>query len=115
MPRRFVVPTYQLHRASGQARVCINGVDHYLGPHGLPESKQQYEHLIRKLLTDRERKELAERAHLSASITINMLVAAYLKHARAFYVKDGLPTSEYSNICRALKCLRDCYGSELVT
>jgi hypothetical protein len=62
MPRRFSIPTYQHHRATGQARVTIHGKDHYLGPHGSEESKQRYEELVRKLITDRERQELAQRA-----------------------------------------------------
>ena len=28
------VPKYRKHRASGQAIVSLNGVEHYLGPYG---------------------------------------------------------------------------------
>jgi hypothetical protein len=54
MPRRFTVPAYQLHRGSGQAKVRIDGEDIYLGPHGSPESRERYEELVRKLLSDRQ-------------------------------------------------------------
>ncbi|WP_417847301.1 hypothetical protein [Thalassoglobus sp.] len=34
MPRKPKVPSYCLHKASGQAVVRINGRDHYLGLYG---------------------------------------------------------------------------------
>ena len=44
------VPGYLLHKKSGQARVRLNGVDHYLGPHGSDESHQKYNTLIAEYL-----------------------------------------------------------------
>ena len=46
MSRRSSVPAYTLHRASGQARVRINGHDAYLGSHGSAESHERYARLI---------------------------------------------------------------------
>jgi integrase len=115
MPRRSSIPTYQLLRATGQARTIIDGKDYYLGPHGSPESRQRYEELVRKVLTDRERQEIADRVQRSTSLTIAELAAAYLKHARAYYVKDGRPTTEYGNIARALRPLWKQHGYEVVT
>ena len=43
--------------------------------------------LVRKVLTERERLELSACVQLSTSPTIVELVAAYLKHARTYYVK----------------------------
>src|SRR5262245_6590893 len=40
------VPSYRLHRASGQAVVTILGKDIYLGPHDSPESHQKYRQVI---------------------------------------------------------------------
>ncbi len=40
------VPVYQLHKASGQARVKINGHDHYLGPFETPASEQARNRLL---------------------------------------------------------------------
>ena len=39
-------PSYLLHKASGQARVRINGRDIYLGRHGSRESRELYDDLI---------------------------------------------------------------------
>jgi integrase len=52
MPRlNGKVPTYRLHRASGQAIVTLNGRDHYLGPHGTQASRMQYDRLVCEWLT----------------------------------------------------------------
>ena len=112
MPRRFVVPAYQLHRGSGQAKVRIRGKDTYLGPHGSEGSKQRYEELVRQLLTDREQDTLARRAQLSTSLSVAELVAAYLRHARRYYVKHGRPTNEYGNISSALDPVLERHGAE---
>ncbi len=50
MARKKRVPGYLLHKASGQARVVLNGQTHYLGPHGSPESKAEYDRLIAEWL-----------------------------------------------------------------
>ena len=43
-----VVPSYLLHKQSGQARVRINGRDYLLGPFGSEESRIRYGELIGK-------------------------------------------------------------------
>lgn len=46
--RKEVVPSYLLHKSTGQARVRINGRDMYLGPYGSEESRIRYGELIAK-------------------------------------------------------------------
>ena len=43
-----VFPSYLLHKPTGQARVRIDGKDHYLGPYGSEESRILYGQLIAK-------------------------------------------------------------------
>ena len=51
MPRkRGKVPSYCQHKASGQAVVRIDGVDHYLGPYGSPSSQDEYQRLVAEWL-----------------------------------------------------------------
>jgi hypothetical protein len=51
MPRLIhQVPSYRLHRASGQAVVNLGGKDIYLGQHGTRESQTRYEQLIAQWL-----------------------------------------------------------------
>jgi hypothetical protein len=37
------LPSYRLHKASGQAVVTLDGCDVYLGPHGSSASKREYD------------------------------------------------------------------------
>jgi integrase len=46
------VPSYRLHKATGQAVVTIRGKDHYLGKHGSSESKERYRQTIANHLTN---------------------------------------------------------------
>jgi integrase len=114
MPRRSSIPSYQLHKATGQARITINGKDRYLGKFGTPESRTEYEAIVRQLILDRARGEVQRQAIISAGLTINELVPAYLQHVSAYYQKDGKPTSEVANIKIALKPMREQYGFDLV-
>lgn len=47
------VPSYMLHRPTGQARVRLGGRDFYLGPHGSPESRQEYDRVVAEWLSAR--------------------------------------------------------------
>jgi hypothetical protein len=40
------IPTYRLHKPSGQAVVTISGRDHYLGNYGAVTSRAEYDRLI---------------------------------------------------------------------
>jgi len=39
-PRK--IPSYRLHKPTGQAVVRLDGRDHYLGKHGTPGSQEAY-------------------------------------------------------------------------
>jgi integrase len=115
MPRKSTIPAYKLHAATGQARVIIDGKHIYLGKFNSPESKAQYELLVRKLLTNRTDVEMRERVQVSNDLRVIELVRDYLKFARGYYVKNGVPTPEYPQIYAALTPVREQYGEELVT
>jgi hypothetical protein len=40
------IPAYRRHRASGQAVVTLNGVDHYLGRWNSPASRAEYDRIV---------------------------------------------------------------------
>ena len=44
--RKQQIPSYRLHKPSGQTVVTLNGKDHYLGKHGTARSQGEYERLI---------------------------------------------------------------------
>ncbi len=96
MPRK-TVPSYLLHRSSGQARVRLDGKDHYLGVYGSKESRQEYARLISDWSSRQE--------HALKAVDVSRLTLLYLEHAKRRYVKHGTQTSEVSAIRAALKFL----------
>lgn len=96
--RKVRIPRYSLHRATGQARVCIDGRDHYLGAFDSAESKERYRELIDKW-------RLRHKARGDAGLTIGELVLLFDAHALTYYVKNGKSTSEYGLIKLAMRSL----------
>lgn len=101
MPAR--IPRYSLHKATGHARVCIDGRDHYLGPYGSEESKAEYSRLIVKW-------QLRRKARGYANLTIGELVLLYDAHVASYYRKNGRATSEVHIVKSALKPLVASYA-----
>ncbi|MDA1013978.1 MAG: site-specific integrase [Planctomycetota bacterium] len=91
-------PSYLLHKATGQARVRINGKDHYLGEYGSPESRERYDDLITEWFS--KNGETAQYA-----LCVDDLALLFMEHANQHYRKNGKPTSEISCIKTALRYL----------
>ena len=102
------IPSYRLHKPTGQAVVTLSGKDHYLGRHGSPESRREYERLIAEWLVNRHRP--PEPTSRFPDLTMNELLVAYWDHVQSYYVKDGKPTSEPGTIRQALRPVRELYG-----
>ena len=92
-PRK--VPSYRLHKASGQAVVVLNGTSIYLGPFDSPESRARYDRVVARYLTDR-----AEPGHpaprgrpgpVPGELTVSEMVLRYWTFATGYYVKNGKP------------------------
>src|SRR5688572_24087298 len=96
-------PKYRRHKSSGQAIVTLNGRDFYLGPYGTKTSRREYDRLTAEWL--------ANHRHLPVTqldgLTVVELAAAYLRHAKSYYRKDGLPTSTLSRVKAALRFLKE--------
>lgn len=106
MQRR--IPKYSNHKASGQARVRIDGRTIYLGKYGSPESQSKYDALIARWLS-------GEKPASPDAMTVSRLCVKYIEeHARLYYRKNGRETSELSTIQAALKPLIKQYGRSKV-
>lgn len=113
MPRRKRIPSYWLHKPTGQARVRINGRDHYLGKFGSAESRAAYARLIAEHYGD-----AAEARSVTPSsvddpyphVSIDELLLAYLDYAEGYYVEDGEPTKELECMQEAMGHLRAVYS-----
>lgn len=118
MPRKSgKVPSYCLHKASGQAVVRIDGHDRYLGPYGSPASHDAYERAIAEWkthCTEGEGEGLARRrgngTETLPELTVEDVLLRYWLFAQSYYVKDGKPTKELADMKYALRPVRKLYG-----
>lgn len=108
--KKNTVPTYLLHKPTGQARVRIEGRDYYLGPFGSDESRRKYVELIGSggvaALANR-----GNRGSDDGCLTIGELIVSFLNWAEAYYVKDGKLTSQLSRIHMAMRPLNKHFGA----
>lgn len=97
-------PAYTHHKSTNQARVRINGKDHYLGEYGSPESRERYDDLIAEWF--------ANSGDTSRyTLTIDDLCLLFMEHAEGYYLhKDGTPTGETTNLRHALSFLVRVHG-----
>jgi integrase len=109
-PRK--IPSYRLHKPTGQAVVRLDGHDHYLGKHGTPASHEAYDRLIGEWLASGLRRTPAPTAPTPATeLTVGQLILVFWQHARQHYKKaDGTPTGELDNLRDALRPLRRLYS-----
>jgi integrase len=106
-------PSYRLHRSDGRALVTIDGRDIYLGKHGSPESRAEYDRLIAEWLAN-GRSLNTSQAGAPSDATVNEVILAFWQHAELHYRHpDGSPTGELDNFRDSLRPLRKLYGSLL--
>lgn len=97
-------PSYCHHRASGQAVVRIDGTDHYLGKHGAPESRAEYDRLIAEWLGNGR---CLSAPRVADGLTVDEPILAYWQWAEGYCRNEhGDPGQELDNIRSALKPLR---------
>jgi integrase len=113
MSRPASVPSYRLHKQSGQAVVTLpdrlgNRRDVLLGKYGTVQSRAEYVRVIAEWEAGGRARPPAAAV---ADLTINELILAYYTHCEEYYRSpDGEPTSEVGNVRRALRLLRALYG-----
>jgi integrase len=100
---------YRLHRPSGLAVATIGGRDVYLGEHGSPKSRAEYDRLIAEWLLNARQSTHAPRDNPD-DLSIAELCLRYLEWAETYYRKLGEPTSEIHSVKRAIRTLREIYG-----
>jgi integrase len=113
MSRRTRIPTYRLHKQSGQAVVTLpdgsgGRRDVLLGKYDTPESRAEYARVLAAWEANGRR---LPQTVSQAALTVNEVILAYWEHAQQYYRHpDGTPTSEADNIRLALRPLRQLYG-----
>ena len=108
------LPSYRLHKPSGQARVIIDSKHHYLGKYGTSESWEKYHRLVAESLSHPVNASRTDPASRGISdILIGELILAYWEYAQARYVRDGKPTDRLYHVRLAMRPLRKLYGTTL--
>jgi integrase len=105
-------PKYRHYKPKNLGMVVIQGHAHYLGRYDTPVSRERYHRLVAELHAGR---------HTVASqtsppddetdLTVNELILAYARFADGYYVKDGCPTVEPTNIRLVMRLVRRLYGT----
>jgi integrase len=113
--RSRTIPSYRLHKPTGQAVVRLNGRDCYLGKHDTEASREKYHRLIAEWLATGQHRIPAPATHSgTVDLTISALILAFYRHAETHYRSlDGTPTRELANLRDALRPLRKLSGSTL--
>ncbi len=113
MPRlTHKLPSYRLHRASGQAVITLAGRDYYLGAFNSPESRIEYDRLIQEFLANSRCPGVVQSQAKQSleSVTINELITTYWDFALGYYVKNSQPTREVQALKYSFKPMAELYG-----
>jgi integrase len=120
MPRRKSVPSYRLHKQSGQAIVTLvdplkRRKDVLLGPYDSPESRVEYGRVIAEWEANgrhfESRRGTAVTSEDETGLSVNELILRFWGHVEEHYRHpDGAPTSEVDNYRLSLRPLRELYG-----
>ena len=101
-------PKYRRHEAKGLAVVTLDGRDHYLGEYGAAASQEAYRRLTAEWLLAG-----GKRPPSRQDVTVAEVLAAYLRFAKGYYVKNGEPTNEVPMLKRVIGMVKRLYGREL--
>ncbi len=105
------IPSYRLHKPSGQAIVVVRGKMFYLGRHGSTQSRSEYNRIITESLAISEQAlPLRPQSIRKSHLTVVEMILAYWRHVGSYYVKEGRPTSEVDTIRQALRPVKELYG-----
>jgi len=96
------IPKMTRHKATGQARVRIDGRDFYLGRYGTEQSRQAYERIITEWLA--AGRKLAD-ARTAPSQTVTEIVVTFVERAEGRYSTEAM-----HQIKAAMRPLRRVYG-----
>jgi integrase len=116
MPRtpKGSLPSYRLHKSSGQAVVTLtdpSGERHdvLLGRFDSPESRAEYLRVLAEW--EARGRALPGSVGRAPDLTVNEMLVPFWDHVQQHYrLPDGTPTSEQNNFRYALRPLREMYG-----
>lgn len=111
MPKKNI-PTYRLHKASGQAIVELDGNVFYLGKHKSKASRVKYDELIAEWILNGKQLPPTRRRN---DLSVEELAIRCLEFAEGYYRKDGRTTGSFERARLALSYAIRYYGNKSVT
>ena len=105
------IPGIRHHKPSGKAVVTLSGQDFYLATWGTKAAIAEYDRVVNEWLA-RGRHPLMQVDEHRGELTLLELAAAYKRHAKSYYVKNGKVTSEYHVVRSILRVVCAMYGRE---
>ena len=102
------LPTYRLHRKSGQGYTEHRKKSYYFGEYGTAESKQKFARFLASIANGQP--PVLQGPVPGSELIVAELVNAFLDHAAVRYVKDGKPTTEPAAYRVAVAPLVALYG-----
>jgi integrase len=112
MPKK-TIPSYCLHKHSGQAIVTLNGKTFYLGKHKSKESRERYDDLIAEYMENKRKLPPTRTQH---GLLIEQLAVGYLQYAEKYYTGTRKKPTKSFHLCRqALDPVIRYYGKHPVT
>lgn len=108
MSKEPKVPSYRLHRASGQAFVMLGKQQVYLGKHDTSESRAEYRRVIAEWLGSGG---AVVPGPAAPDRTVLEVLGSYWVHAKAYYsATDGSMSSQADRVKRSLDVAMALYG-----
>ena len=104
------VPSYRLHKASGQARVIIDGRHVYLGKFNSPESRQNYARVVAEMSLASPLPEQASLHPPIALLLISEVLVKYLEFAEVYYGANETSSKEFRAMIDAVAPVNEMYG-----
>ena len=112
MPKKSI-PSYRLHKPTGQAICVLSGKMFYLGKHKSKESRAKYNELVAEYLANDCK---LPPTRTRGEITVEELALRFLEWAEGYYLdKDGKPTENVDHCQRAVAPLIRHYGKNTVS
>ena len=114
------VPSYRLHKPSGQARVILDGEHIYLGVYGSSESQEKYARLIAERAVTQHNGKPRHKGGANGApspvaqpdLLVCQLVRKYHEFAKGYFVRDSEPGKECVEIKLSLRPVMELYGTE---
>ena len=104
------VPSYRLHKPSGQARTIIDGRHIYLGKFNSPESRRKYVRLLAEMSDPKAQECQPAYPASTPLLLVSEVLVKYLEYAENYYSGGNSSSKEFRAMVAAVAPLKELYG-----